>query len=101
MKQSTEYRFEPTNWFDARRGYTRIGSQISIAGELYGTHAQLWRSRTGELVARLTSRYNRYCFIVRGQNAPSLDEEIDDAEDQLARLLGLWIAEGTDDWPET
>jgi hypothetical protein len=99
MKHTCAYQFEPINWVDAIRGYTRIGSQISIAGELNGTHAKLWRSRAGDLVARLTSRDNRYCFIVKGRKAPPLDEEIDDVEDQLAELLGLCIAEGADDWP--
>jgi hypothetical protein len=100
MKQAPKYQFEPINWFDARKGYKRIGSQISIAGELNGTHAKLWRSRAGELVARLTCRDNRYCFIVKGRNASHLDEEMDDVEDALARLLGSWLADGTDDWPE-
>jgi hypothetical protein len=100
MRIAFQYRFEPIDWFDARKGYKRIGSGISIAGEINGIHANLWRSRAGDLVARLTSPEDQYCFIVKGQKAPPHDEEIEDVEDELARLLGLWISQGIDDWPQ-
>jgi hypothetical protein len=96
-----EYYFEPTAWFDARRGYRRFpGGAANAVGEPIG-YAHLWRSRSGDVVARMTSQGHRTAFKVVGAfGGLVLDEEIDDVNFDLMNLLELWIFQGADDWPE-
>jgi hypothetical protein len=96
-----EYRFNPIHWFDARQGYKRFpGGAANSLGEPVG-YAYLWRERSGDVVARMTSQGHRIAFkVLSASGAPVLDEEIEDVNFDLLNLLELWIFQGADDWPE-
>ena len=96
------YQFDPIHWFDARQGYKRVGSMISFKMEGYPMgYGNLWRSRSGAVVVRLINSDHRIAFNVAKEfGAAVLDEEIENVEDDLARLIELWIFQGSDDWPE-
>jgi hypothetical protein len=96
------YHFDPIHWFDARQGYKRVGSMISFMMEGYPMgYGNLWRSRSGAVVVRLINSDHRIAFNVAKEfGAAVLDEEIENVEDDLARLIELWIFQGSDDWPE-
>jgi hypothetical protein len=96
-----EYHFEPSPWFDARQGYKRFaGGAANAVGDPVG-FAHLWRSRSGDVVARMTSPGHRIAFkVVKECGEPVLDDEIDVVNDDLMNLLELWIFQGADDWPE-
>jgi hypothetical protein len=93
-----DYRFEPIPWFDARRGYKRFpGGVGNGVGPPVGD-GDLWRSRSGDVVGRMTSQGHRTAFkVVTESGAPVLDEEIDVVHDDLMDLLGLWICQYAND----
>jgi hypothetical protein len=108
MIRSKEPRFpyvmEPVADFDARRGYRRFrlpGVGISFTD---GTRAEadVWRDRSGNLVARLSSSGYTYSFAIRDASgrAPG-DDHADRLEQYLLEVLHLWLIEGVDEDPTT
>jgi hypothetical protein len=96
-----EYYFEPIPWFDARKGYNRFPGGAASAVDTPRGYAYLWRSHSGEVVARMSSQGHRIAFkVLTVSGAPVLDKEIDIVNDDLMNLLDLWIFQGADDWPE-
>lgn len=96
-----EYCFEPIPWFDARNGYKRFPGGVGAGVGPPVGYGDLWRSRRGDVVARMTSQGQRVSFkVVSVSGAPVLDDEIDVVHDDLMNLLELWIYQGVDDGPE-
>jgi hypothetical protein len=87
-----DYYLELMPWFDTGPGYKRIGSGAASALDTARGYADIWRSHTGEVVARMTSQGHRIAFkVLTESGAPVLDEEIDIVNDDLMNLLDLWI----------
>jgi hypothetical protein len=96
-----EYYFDPIPWFDARKGHKRFPGGVGAGiGPPVG-YGDIWRSRCGDVVARMRSQSERVAFqVLTVPSAPVLDDEIDVVHDDLMNLLELWIYQGVDDWPE-
>jgi hypothetical protein len=95
-----DYRFEPIDWFDARRGYKRFAGGVGngVGPRPPVGYGDLWRSRSGDVVGRMTSQGYRSAFkVVTESGTPVLDEEIDVVHDDLMDLLGLWIDQNAND----
>jgi hypothetical protein len=98
------YVMEPVADFDARREYCRFrlpGVGISFTD---GTRAEadVWRDRSGNLVARLSSSgYTYSSAIYDASGRAPADDEVDGLDQYLLETLHLWLIEGVDDDPTT
>jgi hypothetical protein len=72
-----DYYLDAIPWFDARQRYKRFPGGAASAVDTPRGYAYLWRSPSGEVVARMTSQGYRIAFkVLTESGAPVLDEQI-------------------------
>jgi hypothetical protein len=102
MKMKTgDFKLMPTDWFDARRGYSRWvvpGVGVSTIGRESSAQADIWINPKGKLVTRFMSAGYSLHFEIKVIPEIQITNEMqEDIADFVTEMLITWVVEGWDD----